>query len=195
MTTNPLNYFLPYGYESRDAVPHFDDTPFRDEFQDAVYRHGQYYLIKMKLTRVLDIGCGSGFKLMKYFGGYNTEAVGVEVEPTLSWLRATYPHREWSDGIPYGRWDLVMCSDVIEHVKDPDALLDSIADTDFKYLVISTPASDLLGHGTELGPPRNIHHAREWTQEGFKQYISSRFEVVEQVIFDSATQVIVAKPL
>lgn len=193
MTTDPTNYFLTPGYQHRWPVDHFDDTVFRDEFQAKVYEEAQYWLIKHKLTTVLDVGCGSGYKLLKYFGGYNTKAVGVEVEPTLSWLRQAYPHKEWLGAVE-GQHDLVICSDVIEHVEDPYAMLDAIATTGFQYLVISTPAVNLLGHGTEMGPPRNIHHVREWTEEGFKALIGTRFNVIRQVVFDGATQVIVATP-
>lgn len=169
-------YCIDPSYTHRAEVPHFDDTPFKDEYQDEVYR----YAASLKVGSVIDVGCGSGFKLMKWFGHLPT--MGVEVEPTLGWLNKTYPNRLWSSSyavLPKQEHPVVViCSDVIEHIADPDDLLSYLASLDFDELVISTPDRVLLNIGTEQGPPHNIHHHREWTSEEFKNYVSTRFNVV-----------------
>ena len=86
------------------------------------------------LRSVLDIGCGNGYKLVTYLGEFDT--VGVEVEPCLSFLRRTYPNRLWLESGEASEsfvsrsqedgFDLVLCADVIEHIKEPDAFMDAI---------------------------------------------------------------------
>lgn len=172
------DYCIKPGYTHRDSVPHFDDTPFKDEFQDEVY---QYARQAYKGGGVIDLGCGSGFKLMKHFRYATT--LGLELEPTLSFLRKTYPDRTWmmpGSQVP-GGGALLICSDVIEHVEDPDQILDYMLAINPKCIVISTPDRDELQIDTQNGPPRNIHHVREWTCSEFLEYLSSRFVVEDHV--------------
>lgn len=144
---------------------------------------------------VLDIGCGGAFKLIKHFGHLKT--CGMEVEPTVSWLRKTYPGRCWKTaGRPISHpYDMVICSDVIEHVEDPDALLGVIKSAIPKRIVISTPCRELIPGADPLGPPRNPSHIREWTFEEFGAYLSEHFEVLSHEVCtpEQFTQVAVCR--
>ena len=46
--------------------------------------------------KVVDIGSGSGFKLVKYLSK-EFETIGIETEPAISHLRKTYPDQVWID--------------------------------------------------------------------------------------------------
>ena len=46
--------------------------------------------------KVVDIGCGSGYKLVNYISG-EFETIGVETEPAISHLRKSYPNEVWID--------------------------------------------------------------------------------------------------
>jgi hypothetical protein len=89
--------------------------------------------------------------------------------------------------------DLVICSDVIEHIEDPDTLLDFLEDIDFQYLVLSTPERDTRLGKNDYGPPENISHYREWNQYEFKDYVRNWFNIEEQRILTdkSVTQVLI----
>lgn len=172
-------YCIKEGYTSREAVPHFDDTPFRDEFQDDVYEYASK--IHTPLCRVMDVGCGSGFKLLKWFRHLPT--LGFEVQPTLAWLKEHYSNRDWlafgSKPIVLG--GLLICSDVIEHVEDPNILLEFICTLNPDRIVISTPDRDVLQLDTQDGPPRNIHHVREWNHDEFVKYLEQWFVINDSV--------------
>jgi SAM-dependent methyltransferase len=188
------NYFIKDGYVTtiRPDAPFFDDTPFQDEFQRPVYEFAR--TLALECDRIVDVGCGSGFKLVQFFEGFNT--VGIDLKPTVEFLRGKYPSRDWrlfSDPASLG--DLLICADVIEHVTDPDSLLAYLARWQSREVVISTPERDLLKLGTEDGPPRNRHHVREWNQEEFAAYISEYFKIVQHFICDKATQVVHCVPL
>ena len=68
-----------------------------------------------------DYGCKSGYMLMKLLSKYET--VGLEIEPTLSFLKERYPTRTWLNGSSIEGVDLnfdpVICSYVFDHLDDP----------------------------------------------------------------------------
>ena len=178
-------YCIKEDYISRDSYYHYDDTSETDEYQDKVYETAYKLFKKNNFNRVLDIGCGSGYKLIKYFKDYNF--VGLEIEPTLSWLKKTYPNHNWRKGDfshkIMGSYDIIICADVIEHLVDPDDLINYLKNIDFKYAIISTPERNAIrkyqkGY-TWNGPPNNLAHIREWEFTEFNNYISLNFHVIE----------------
>lgn len=180
------NFFIKDGYISRNFYHHHDDRGFTDGSQREVYELALEIAQAHDLFSVVDIGCGSGYKLMKYFDSFDT--TGYEIEPTLSYLKEKYPHRKWINSqltktSNSSSVDLIICSDVVEHLVNPDQLLQYIDRFDFRYLVISTPDRDLLlevqkDPQSQTGPPVNSAHVREWNFEEFEQYISQYFTVI-----------------
>ena len=156
------------------------DRCLRDGYSPATMRQQGY-------RSVLDLGCGSGYKLIHELGEFET--TGLELECNLARLRTRYPDRNWqlSDlgRPPHQHFDLVICADVIEHLVDPDTLLDSLLAIDFHRLIISTPDRSLLHRPWNRrywGPPRNRAHQREWTFREFSRYISPTFEILDHRI-------------
>jgi hypothetical protein len=129
----------------------------------------------------MDIGTGSGFKLLDNF--FEMDTLGVDVPQTVEWLRKTYPTRHWSDQfVPTQGYDMIIASDVIEHIPEPNSLLDLIEQSRPKLIVFSTPDRDLLPKEYHNGPPKNRAHVREWDMKEFNNYISSRFKVHKHFI-------------
>lgn len=185
-------------YDSRSDPISFDDRPMRDEWQDAVYAIARDIAVGRGYRSVVDYGCGSGFKLMKYFSGYET--VGYELEPTLSFLNKTFPDRRWQDDDPYQfRCDMLICADVIEHMYDPVSLLKKIADSPLQLAIISTPSLEILserGESPRLGPPDNRSHVNEWTTREFRDFVAMHLKVLYHAVVsvEQGTQMIVARP-
>ena len=181
------------GYTHRTQVVAFDDSENKDEWQKEVYDYGKKILVENDFTRVVDFGCGSGFKLMQNFSEVDT--IGIELEPGLSILKEKYPNRVWKsfNGESKFTCDLLILSDVIEHVEKPDELLLKINELiDFKIMLISTPDRNLLNRSLPYGPPRNISHFREWSFQEFKLFVSNYFKVKNHFISnkEQATQLI-----
>jgi SAM-dependent methyltransferase len=172
-------------YICRSKNIHYNDSKNKDHFQNEVYEAAYMLFLKKDFSSIADIGCGSGYKLLKYFKNYNT--FGFEIDPSLSFLLKKYPDRNWirsdfSVEPSPKKVDMIVCSDVIEHLINPNQLLDWLQKFDFKFLVISTPDRDKLLQKqgkiqSQTGPPVNRAHVREWSFDEFEKYISKYFRI------------------
>ena len=194
----PASFFgIKKGYHHAVSAEAFDDTPNKDEWQQEVYELANQLGLLQRYSSVIDVGCGSGYKLVHTLGNYAT--TGIELQPAWEWLRQQYPDREWLlfDTInPQElRADMVVCSDVIEHMENPDDLLDFLSEISFQRLIISTPERDGMAGKTDFGPPENTSHYREWNATEFKKYLERWFIAEEQRIFNSksVTQVVICQ--
>lgn len=191
--TTAKNYFLPDNYTHRLNNAFFDDTPFEDEWQREVYVYARQLANSNKINSIADIGTGSGFKLLDNFNDCNT--LGIDLPVTVEWLKQKYPDRSWSDKFePVSGYDLIISSDVIEHLPDPDTLLDLIIQSKPKLIVLSTPDRNLRHLAEQNGPPFNVTHVREWNMPEFKQYIESKLTILDHFISnkEQCTQVVLA---
>jgi 2-polyprenyl-3-methyl-5-hydroxy-6-metoxy-1,4-benzoquinol methylase len=190
-------YAIKKGYIHRKEYSYFDDTTNTDGWQLEVYTKALEYSQKNNYKSVIDYGCGSAYKLIKYFNEFET--TGIDVSPTFEFLNKQYPSKKW---LRFGDFDMkslssdiVICSDVIEHVLNPDELLENINKIDsVNYIFISTPDRNLL-QTPKFGPANNKTHIREWSFEELNKYVSNFFEIVEHYISNEkqATQLIIAK--
>jgi len=187
------NYGIVHEYKHNQNKRHHDDRTFKDEFQNDVYEKAREYFEKYNMSNVLDIGTGSGYKLNKYF--LNDDTTGLDIEPTLTYLKETYPNKKWEESDfnkKMGSFDIIICADVIEHIENPDVLLNFINSIDFKYCILSTPERDSwemhVYKKLICGPPRNSCHWREWNFSEFKNYISDKFNILEHYKGDFPSQ-------
>jgi len=187
-------------YKSRDQYHHHDDSLLEDQWQLEVYLHALGLMKKNKFKTVVDIGCGSAYKLVTYLGDYET--IGLELPANVENLRKKYPKKRWETSNFSAKSnlsvDIVVCADVIEHLIDPDELLDYVKHIDFKYFVLSTPDRSLIykpWNKGYYGPPENKAHVREWTFQEFRKYISSHFYIIDHRITNlcQSAQMIICK--
>lgn len=182
-------------YLSNNNPEHHNDVGRKDEHQKEVYLFCKDFMNENNLNSVVDVGCGSAYKLITYLGNFNT--IGIETEPCYSYLQKTYPQNKWLlsgekeksfklyDEV--NNADVVICSDVIEHIVNPDDIVDYLLSLKSKYYIISTPCREILCTHPKFsntykkswnGPPINKCHVREWTMEEFKNYLSKNFVII-----------------
>jgi SAM-dependent methyltransferase len=189
-------YFVKDGYVIRPDNCYSVEEGITDNYQREVYERARSVATVRGYTRILDLGCGRGYKLVKYFAGFET--LGLDLPPTVAYLRETYPEHDWTT-LPltsqYPGADVLICADVIEHILDPDELLGFIKRSAPKVLFISTPDRNLMPTSDHNGPPHNWCHVREWAWEEFYYYMAANFNVLEHFHSNRAqkTQCVIAE--
>ena len=174
------------GYHHAAGAETFDATRGTGEYQRSVYELAASMAKKLNDPSIIDVGCGSAYKLIHMLGQYNT--TGIEVGDTYEWLLKKYPTRKWllfHETKPLLlQADIVICADVIEHIKNPNELLDYLKNIQFKYLILSTPERDSIAGQNDYGPPENTAHYREWNVKEFAAYVSGWFIIQEHHVFN-----------
>lgn len=141
-------------------------------FQPDVYRMAA--LLAGLLRRaggvaVLDVGCGYGGKLASMHAEHpEFEYSAIDYGDNLAWCKQH--HTAWGHFyeqdleepfVLQDPPDVVICSDVIEHLVNPMPLLASIRATR-AHVVWSTPERDVEHGPDHMGPSPNLCHVREW---------------------------------
>ena len=187
------NYDIDPNYVSRSSITHHDDTKdngeyFKDYYQKEVYEEVNKYIATDDV--VLDIGCGSAWKLVNTVKPCNK--VGVEIDPTYSWLLNNYHDNGSLRFVNFNEFKpdnmknikVTVCSDVIEHVENPDEFLKLLCKIDSEYFILSTPDRCVFTDKVDMGPPENPHHYREWRSDEFYKFLSRYFNIIDYKITD-----------
>ena len=149
------------------------------------FRHLINLASHTKVDSILDVGCGEGFTLNRLKEhGIGRRLEGLEYLPAAIELgKKTYPEIKITQGsiyeLPYedNSFDLVLCTEVLEHLEDPARGLKELVRVSKKYLVISVPnepffmlAQLIRGKNwSRLG--NDIEHINHWTMFGFPKFV------------------------
>lgn len=194
-------YFLPEGYSERTVRTTMDSESggvywHKRRLEDAynyqyhVYLYAMEIIEKYGFKRVMDIGCGPGLKLELFHKKFpDLEIIGIDQDHPIEFCNETHKFGKWyvddfenpRSDIPDLQAELVINADVIEHVLDPDKVLDYLAHrmAPDGYALISTPERD-RNYGEGLLESGHRDHVREWNKAEFAAYLESRgWEVLE----------------
>jgi len=131
--------------------------------------------------RVLDAGCGVGYGagVLKRAGALEVVAIDLS-EAIIEVARGEAPDGVVFDvgdlrSLPYaeGSFDLIVCFEVIEHVEEPERVLDQLARVLHPkgLLLISSPNRDHY-------VPGNPHHRHEYVPSELRTALENRFSAV-----------------
>lgn len=183
---NQDNYNIHNGYKSRSNIKFLNTEERTDEYQNDVYELAHNIAKNNNYKTIVDFGCGSAFKLFKYFNDF--KKIGYDLEETINFLKTKYPNEDWrvSDFSKpiLEEVDLLICADVIEHLINPNELINWLLKSNIKKYVISTPDRNLIARNNEnyhMGPPWNEHHIREWSFNEFNNYIGRYFKIIDHI--------------
>ncbi|MFP7733915.1 glycosyltransferase [Priestia aryabhattai] len=104
-------------------------------------------LVPNGVKRVLEIGCGMGAMAVELKERYKCKVVGVEIDSKVAKFAKYNLDKVYSDDIEVfdvselGRFDCIICADVLEHLRDPWTVVQKLSNLLEKggYMVISIP--------------------------------------------------------
>lgn len=141
---------------------------------------------------VLDVGCGEGFTLERL----RKEGIGEKFEGVDSLDRAIevgkkiHPQLQIKKGNIYNllykdnTFDLVICSEVLEHIENPGQGLLELVRVSKKYCILSVPNEPWFMLGNFLRGKNfsrfgnDIEHIQHWTSWGFQKFVSKKLSIV-----------------
>lgn len=147
---------------------------------------------RLKPQSILDVGCGEGFTLerlrknkigKKLVGIDFSEAaiqIGKKLHPSL-----TLRHGSVYD-IPFktGSFDLVICSEVLEHLEHPEKALTELARVTRKNCIISVPhepwfmLANLLRGKNISRWGNDIEHIQHWSRRRISKTVGKYFHIM-----------------
>jgi 2-polyprenyl-3-methyl-5-hydroxy-6-metoxy-1,4-benzoquinol methylase len=178
-------YGIKPGYRHRATRSYFEDAEGPVVYQPDVYRLGADLGKLISARYLVDVGCGRARKLIEAAARSGMRPVGIDFGANLRHCRASHPDATWIE-IDLERPDasvmasdtlrdaVVVCSDVIEHLENPDGLVHLLREwmRSSRICILTTPERDLVHGIGHRGPPRNPHHLREWNAAELADYLS-----------------------
>lgn len=192
----PEDFGLPIGYRQQTAA--FTHDLVRSEsdpaywnaerlaasgrYQYHVYAWAAELAAERGLRSVLDVGCGPATKLARLVHPVCPDVEGIDQPSGVAAARALgAPGRfvevdlERPAAAPWRTFDLIICSDVVEHLIDPDPMMAYLKGFAHErtLAVFSTPDRARL-HGRDCMASTKAEHVREWTGPEFGRFLRSR---------------------
>lgn len=174
---------LPNNYQK-----HTSKNPIQKFLIENFYKALVQIIGDLKPEAVLDAGCGEGFTLARLQkNGIGKQLEGIEYSTEAITLgRKMYPSLALKQGdiyaLPYknNSFDLVICSEVLEHLERPEKALEEIIRVSKRYCLLSVPnepvfmISNLL-RGKNLSRWGNdIEHINHWSSKGFEKFVKEK---------------------
>lgn len=190
-------------YRCNKQAVSFDDGKINTYWSDqrieaSIYYHYQYYVYKKSLRlflskaykSLLDVGCGLPLKTKSFFAPHCNDIVLIDqpslaqiaqqILPKYKFIPSNLEHINFELS---KKFDLIICSDVLEHLLNPDNCVAFIKrHIALNGLVVfSTPERDYL-RGKDCNYSPKNEHVREWNSSEFGQYLKSHgFRIMEQL--------------
>lgn len=140
---------------------------------------------------ILEAGCGEGFILERlYRANIGEKTVGIDfLEKAISIGKKERPHLDLRVADVYklpfkdNSFDLVICSEVLEHLKEPEKALKELQRVCKRYVILSVPNEPLFSianfvRGKNLSRMGNdIEHIQHWSGSSFEAFVNKYFSV------------------
>lgn len=152
-----------------------------------------YLYEKINVETIIDVGCGEGMVLNYLNSNYEVKkcfAIDANVDEVND-AKNNIPFCNVSVGsiyeIPYSDnyIDLVICSEVLEHLDNPDIAIEQLQRVSKTYAILSVPREPIwrilnmvrFKYWNRLGnTPDHLNH---WSKRKFKRFVSNYFDIIE----------------
>lgn len=151
---------------------------------------------KLNISSILDAGCGEGFtleylrvrKIGKTYEGVDflekAVEIGNKVHPKITLKKASVYELPYKDN----SFDLVLSTEVLEHLEDPKKALKEIFRVSKKYILLSVPNEPIfMGSNFLRGKNwsrfgNDIEHINHWTFFRFESFVRNNANVKIKVL-------------
>ena len=168
-------------------VKHTSKNPLQQFFIERFNQQLLQVVKDLDVSTILDVGCGEGFTLQKLKNaGIGKTLEGIEYDPTAIKLgKQLHPSITIKEGdiynLPYknATWDLIICTEVFEHLADTKKALEELSRVTKKYCLLSVPHEPIFMLVDYLRgkTPKSIGHINHWSRTGFKKFVEKEFIV------------------
>lgn len=152
-------------------------------------------LMGIKYMRVLEIGSGEGVLLAtlqnqlteKHVFSLDLDMESVKVASNLIPFVHCGVANAHNLPFPGDAFDLVICCEVLEHVKDPQRVLEEIKRVTKRYCVLTVPNEPIwrllnMARGSYLSGFGNTPgHINHWSHRTFTKLAAGYFEIIEEL--------------
>jgi 2-polyprenyl-3-methyl-5-hydroxy-6-metoxy-1,4-benzoquinol methylase len=158
-----------------------------DNFYATLFRQ----VGKLRPESILDVGCGEGFTLQKLMDrGIGKRLEGIEyLDRAIEIGNKIHPELTLKQGniydLPYkdNEFDLVLCTEVLEHLEEPEKALKELKRVAKRYCIISVPNEPLFMLGNFLRGKNlarwgnDIEHIQHWTSNQMKKFVGRELKI------------------
>jgi len=183
-------------FTGEQLIPELMSKKTSPHWEVSIAEHMERYGMASKYVpgkKVLDIASGSGYGT-EFLRVHNTEeVVGVDIsKEAVDYAQNRYPLCKFiaEDAINYVNtdyFDVITSFETIEHVKEPQKLVDNI----YKSLKIGgyfLASAPVFKH-------KNPYHLTEFTAESFHAMVGSKFKIEQEVMQECKSLILICKKI
>jgi len=171
---------------------HTTSNPIQKYLIERFYINFMAEVKWVKPRRVLDVGCGEGFTLERlHKAKLGDKLVGIDFLNTAVEIgKKERSHLDLQEGSIFdikfkeNSFDLVICSEVLEHIENPEKGFKELVRVSSKYVLLSVPnepwfmgANLIRGKNLERWG-NDIEHINHWSTNSFIKFVEKHLEVV-----------------
>lgn len=177
-------------------VKHTSKNPIQKHLINNFYSSLISLAKALRSDSILDVGCGEGFtmdKLSKNQIGQKIEGIEYSKD-AIAFGKKLFPNLIFKEGsiykLPYkdNSFDLVICTEVLEHLEEPTKALKEILRISKRYLIISVPNEPLFmlsnflrgKNFSRLGNDEG--HINHWNPSSLKKYLTQNKVKIKKII-------------
>jgi len=180
-------------FDSSKHAKYHTKNPVSRYLVGNFYKSISEFLRAIDYNSLIDLGCGEGFLLKsneEIVKGKVCSAMDLDPEEVKD-ARINIPFCDVFEGSIYsvprndGFAELVICTEVLEHLQDPVNALKEIHRLTSKYAILSVPREPLwrilnMSRGKYWSEWGNTpDHRNHWSTRQFKKFVGEYFEVVD----------------